>query len=108
MKNTSAPKSEIQKVIFRASRKKNPEITAVLVGQPGSFSCPLTVWDSQCGHGSGSWGWYRSTRPATEAEYAEELKKLQRRYAPEYVIQVVSRYTSKDQRALNDAFYPQK
>lgn len=99
MKNTSDP--QIQKVIFRASRKKNAEITAVLVGQPGSYACSLCVWDSQCGHGSGSWEWYSNTRPATPDEYREELQKLVRQYAPEYQIQVVRKYTRKDRDALH-------
>lgn len=108
MKTKTDPKPQIQKVIFRASRRKAPEITAVLVGQPGSWQSPLTVWDSQCGHGNGSWDWYYSTRPATQAEYQNELTKLRRQYAPEYEIQVVRRYTRQDRDALNAKFYPQQ
>lgn len=91
----------IQKVIFRASRKKNPEVSAVLVGQLGSFTYPLTVWDSHCGHGSGGWEWYYSTRPATHAEYEKELQILRRQYEPEFQIQVVRKYTRKDRDALH-------
>lgn len=94
-------KQQIQKVIFRASRKKNPEVSAVLVGQLGSFTCPLTVWDSQCGHGSGGWDWYATTRPATPAEYERELALLRRQYEPEFQIQVVKKYTRKDRDALH-------
>jgi len=99
-------KPQTQKVIFRASRRKSPEVSAVLVGQPGSFQSPLTVWDSQGGHGNGSWDWYYSTRPATPAEYADELARLRRQYAPEYEIQVVRRYTAKERNALHKQFYP--
>lgn len=86
-------KPQIQKVIFRATRRKTPginarEISAVLIGQPGSHTAPLTVWDSQGGHGNATYGWYYSTRPAKPAEYADELAKLRRQYAPEYEIQV--------------------
>lgn len=104
MKNpTSKPK--IQKVIFRAERTKEANVTAVIVGQPGSPSAPLTVWDAQCGHGNGSWGWYYSTRPATEAQYRFSLSILRRQYAPEYEIQVVRKYTRKDRDALHAQFY---
>lgn len=96
-------KPEIQKVLFRASRAKVPEITAVLIGQPGSHTAPLCVWDSLCGHGSGSWCWYQSTRPAKPAEYADALKKLQGQYTPEYTIKVVKKYSAKDRNALNKA-----
>jgi hypothetical protein len=91
------------KVIFRASRRKEPEVSAVIVGSPGSHTAPLSVWDSMCGHGSASWQWYYSTRPAKPAEYAEELKQLRRQYAPEYRIRMVKRYTAKDCDELNAA-----
>ena len=84
-------KPEVQKVVFRAERRKSAEVTAVLVGQEHSAAAPLTVWDSQCGHGGGSWQWYYRTRPAKPEEYAEELRRLQLKYAPEYTIKVVRR-----------------
>ena len=84
-------KPQIQLVTFRASRRKNPEISAVLIGQPGSPSAPLTAWDSQGGHSNATYCWYYSTRPARPAEYAEELKRLRRQYAPEYRIEVRKR-----------------
>lgn len=84
-------KTETQKVVFRASRRKNPEISAVLIGQQGSPTAPLCVWDSQSGHGSGSRGWYYTTRPAKPDEYAAELAKLARQYAPEYRIEIRQR-----------------
>jgi hypothetical protein len=80
-----------QLVTFRASRRKSAEISAVLIGQEGSFTAPLTVWDSQGGHGNGTWDWYYSTRPARPEEYADELVKLQRQYAPEYKIELRKR-----------------
>jgi len=86
-------KTEIQKVIFRASRRKQLEISAVLIGQPGSPTAPLCVWDSLSGHGNGTWGWYYSTRPAKPSEYASELQQLQKQYAPEYQIQVVQKHS---------------
>lgn len=82
------PTPQIQKVVFRASRRKQPEISAVLVGQPGSPTAPLCAWDSQSGHGNATYQWYYSTRPAKPAEYRDELEKLRRRYAPEYRIEV--------------------
>lgn len=91
------------KVIFRAQRRKDPEVSAVIVGEPGSHNAPLLVWDSQGGHGSGSWGWYQSTRPATPAEYSKELAKLRRQYAPEYKIQVVQKYSRVERDRLNRA-----
>lgn len=97
-------KTEIQKVLFRADRRKPHAVSAVLVGQAGSYTAPLSVWDSSSGHGAGSWEWYYSTRPATPAEYADELAKLSRQYAPEYRIQVVSRYTRKDRDAIHAQF----
>lgn len=81
-------KPKVQPVVFRAERKKSAEITAVLVGQQGSLTAPLAIWDPSCGHGSGSYGWYRHTRPAQPEEYAEALEKLRSIYAPEYVIEV--------------------
>jgi len=92
MNPTTTP--QIQKVVFRASRRKHPEITAVLIGQVHSRDNPLTVWDSQSGHGGGCYEWYYSTRPALPSEYSEELKKLRRQYAPEYKIQVMQRIPS--------------
>lgn len=88
-------KPETQRVIFRASRRKNPEISAILVGQHGSYKNPLVVWDSSCGHGDGSMLWYRTTRPAKPDEYARELRKLQAQYAPEYVLKVVQKLPSR-------------
>lgn len=96
---------EVQKVIFRASRRKTPEVCAVLVGQPGSTSAPLTVWDSQGGHGAGSWGWYYGTRLAKPREYRDELAKLRRQYAPEFSLKVVSRYSRKDREELNGKLF---
>lgn len=84
-------KPEIQKVVFRAERRKSAEITAVLIGQQGSLTAPLSVWDSQCGHGSGTYQWYRRTRPAKPAEYQNKLRMLQAQYAPEYQIEVHQR-----------------
>lgn len=83
----------IQKVIFRAERRKSAEITAVMTGQDWRAHMPLTVWDSQGGHSGGSLAWYYSTRPAKPKEYASELAKLRRCYAPKYKIQVVKRLT---------------
>lgn len=97
-------KTQIQKVIFRASRTKAAEISAVMVGQAGSYRAPLTVWDSSCGHGSASWGWYARTRPAKPSEYRDELTRLRRQYAPDYKIRVVSRYTRKDRDIINASF----
>lgn len=82
---------QIQYVLFRTPRRRAIEITAVLLGQSGSPTAPLAVWDSQSGHASATYGWYATTRPATPAEYADELKKLQRQYAPEYRIEVRQR-----------------
>lgn len=86
---------EIQLVTFRASRRKNPEISAVLIGQEGSSTAPLSVWDSQCGHGNAAWEWYYSTRPACPAEYQDELAKLRRQYGPEYKIELRKRIARK-------------
>lgn len=86
----------IQKVIFRAERRKDPEVSAVLVGQAGSYTAPLTVWDSQGGHCIATWDWYYRSRPAKPAEYQRELAALRRQYAPEYEIRVVRKYTRRD------------
>ena len=84
-------KTKVQLVTFRATRRKNADVSAVLIGQQGSYNAPLTVWDSQCGHGCGTWDWYYSTRPATPTEYAKELSRLRACYAPEYRIELRKR-----------------
>ncbi len=99
-----ATKAQTLKVLFRAERRKAGQVTAVMVRQPGSLTAPLCVWDSQTGHGSGSWAWYYATRPAKPAEYRADLAKLRRQYAPEYRIKVVSRYTREDVNALYAQF----
>lgn len=68
-------------ILFRKDRGKAPEITAVFPTLPadgrGSF---MTCYAHLGQHGGCDWGWYRSTRAAKPAEYANLLAELRRIY----------------------------
>lgn len=75
MKLTTAV--ERHPVIFRAVRsgKFKGDVTAVfptIEGSPGEMSCYGHIGQ----HGSCTLGWYRQTRPALPAEYADLLREL--------------------------------
>lgn len=77
-------------VIFRAE-KSDGDVTAVFPTLPGTMD-PSTfqVYQHIGQHGSGSFGWYRSTRPATEEESASLLCELQ---SIGYDLKPVKRFT---------------
>lgn len=57
-------------VLFRADRRKNPEITAVFPEIPGTVGCDdMTCFAHVGQHSACSFLWYRTTRPATPDEY---------------------------------------
>lgn len=62
-------------IIFRAERSDG-DVTAVFPTLPGTCAFDFTVYAHLGQHGSGDSGWYRSTRPATPAEYAPLLREL--------------------------------
>ena len=66
-------------VIFRAERSGQfkGQVTAVFPTQPGTNSpATFTVYAHIGQHGSGSLDWYRTTRPASDAESAPLLAEL--------------------------------
>lgn len=89
-------------VIFRAERSGDfkGQVTAVFPTLPASYSGGMfTVYDG-C-HGSGSWEWYRRTRPALPAEYAGMLRTLRDIYGsriypdePIFALKVYRRHTA--------------
>jgi hypothetical protein len=81
--------SEMLDVIFRADRKKNPEVTAVFPSECGTDEYDMTCYAHVGQHGSCHRGWYNKTRRALPAEYASLLAELRDIYAPEYTLRVV-------------------
>jgi hypothetical protein len=64
-------------VVFRADRKKDPEITAVMPCEPAdSDGVYMTCYAHVGQHGSCSHTWYNRTRAAKPAEYAALLAEL--------------------------------
>jgi len=97
-------------VLFRAERSgpHEGEVTAVFPTVPSDHMGAFTVYDHIGQHGSGDWGWYNQTRPATPAEYASLLRELrgiyERALAPEdavYRLKVVHRITGAMRDDLN-------
>lgn len=79
-------KRETVPVIFRAQREDGQLwITAVFPSLAGTYDpSTFTVYQHVGQHGSGTLGWYRRTRPATEAEYAPLLAELRGIYETSY------------------------
>lgn len=91
--HTSTPSPETLDVIFRADRKRQPEITAVFPSECGTNEFDMTCYVHVGQHGACSRGWYGKTRAAKPHEYDSLLRELQVIYAPEYVLRVVHRMT---------------
>lgn len=75
----------MNRVIFRAERRKSPEITAVLPdfeANHGNMVCYAHVGQ----HGECSLDWYYSTRSAKPVEYESLLAELQRIYDNNLVV----------------------
>jgi hypothetical protein len=69
------------RVIFRADRRKDFEVTAVLPDEPAAHG--FVVYAHLGQHGHGSYMWYRTTRAATPEEYAYLLAELRSIYEAE-------------------------
>lgn len=80
-------------VLFRADRKKDPEITAVFPSEVGTNEYNMTCYAHIGQHGSCRMGWYRTTRAAKPEEYAALLAELRQIYLPEYELVVKQRAT---------------
>lgn len=65
-------------VIFR--KEKDGDITAVFPALPASYDAPMTCYAHIGQHSACSHGWYVTTKPASEAEYADLLAELRRIY----------------------------
>ena len=75
------PSKPIVPVTFRIDRKRDPaSLTAVLPMQGGSPDAPLCCYAHVGQHSSGSYDWYRTTRPATPREYRRLLRELRYMY----------------------------
>jgi hypothetical protein len=75
------PEQLTMPVIFRRPRSKrdfeNDGVTAVFPTEPHDVSGRFMTCYAHVGqHGSCSWDWYHTTRPATPEEYADLLKEL--------------------------------
>lgn len=69
-------------VTFRIDRNRDPSsLTAVLPTMGGSPSAPLCCYAHIGQHSTGSYGWYRTTRPATAREYQALLSELRGIYS---------------------------
>ena len=81
-------------VIFRADRRKHPDITAVFPTEPASTLHPdLMVCYAHVGqHGSCSLEWYMHTRPAKPEEYAALKAELENQVG--YKLRVCQRITA--------------
>ncbi len=86
-------------VIFRADRKKDPEVTAIFPSLVGTNEHDMTCYAHVGQHGSCSHQYIYRTRLATPDEYADLLRELVGIYAPEYVLRVVKRVTPQHREA---------
>lgn len=74
---TAASPPEKLPVIFRAERTKAGEVTAVFPTLPhDAQGMYFTVYAHVGQHGAGGFDWYRRTRAAKPAEYADLLAEL--------------------------------
>jgi hypothetical protein len=78
-------------VLFRADRKKQPEIMAVFPSECGTNEYDMTCYAHVGQHGSCTRQWYNRTRKAKPHEYADLLAELRGIYAPEYELVVRQR-----------------
>ncbi len=79
------------KVIFR---RDSSGVTAVFPTLPGTNDpSTFTVYAHLGQHASGSYGWYRTTKRAKPAEYADLARELRR---IGYQLRVGQRFTRKD------------
>lgn len=97
-------------VIFRAERDTG-EVTAVFPTEAATMNrAEFTVYAHIGQHGTGSYGWYQKTRPATPFEYTPLLHELRAIYGVSHgpgdqpiELRVVRRFT----RAYDEARYAQ-
>jgi hypothetical protein len=73
---------EFTRVIFRADRRKDFEVTAMLPDQSANQG-RLCYYAHIGQHGEASYAWYHTTRAATPKEYAPLLAELRRIYEAE-------------------------
>lgn len=101
---------ETMPVIFRIKRGKQYEIdgvTAVFPTEPHDRQgCYMTCYAHVGQHGSCTLDWYRTTRPATEAEYSSLLRELRRIYEVDrgdgvYKLKVYRRMTRQHMQLFN-------
>lgn len=90
--------SEKLDVLFRRSRRKEPEglaaeVTAVFPTECGTNRYDMTCYAHVGQHGTCDSGWYNATRKAKPDEYADLLAELRQIYAPEYKLVVKQKIT---------------
>lgn len=92
------------RVLFR---KDNPgNVVAIFPRTPGTLDPQtFTTFDSASGHGSGSKGWYDTTRAAKPSEYRDTASRLRRAYG--YRLDIGHRFTQADDRARVEAIAAQ-
>jgi hypothetical protein len=89
-------------VLFRVSRDPanfdhpGETVTAIFPSEPWTHDVygPVTCYAHVGQHGSCTHAWYRTTRPATPADYGPLLAELRGFYAPEYTLKVIQRWPS--------------
>jgi hypothetical protein len=97
-------------VIFRADRATR-EVTAIFPTEAATLNAAdFTIYAHIGQHGSGSYGWYQRTRPATPFEYTPLLMELRALYGVAHgpgdtaiTLRVVKRFT----RGYDEARYAQ-
>jgi hypothetical protein len=88
-------------VLFRAEKSGQfkGDVTAVFPTLPGTNAYDFTVYAHVGQHGTGTMGWYYTTRPAKPEEYASLLRELRGIYESEQLseppvkLRVVQRIT---------------
>lgn len=92
-------KPEKLDVIFRADRKKEPEILAIFPSEPGTNEYDMTCYAHVGQHGSCPQTYIYRTRLAKPAEYADLLTELRQIYGPEYELVVKRKITPQHREA---------
>ena len=89
-------KKRVLKYTIRVN-KRQPSLIEIAIKDWPTYTQPFTFWNKREGHSAACSGYYyKSTRPATEAEkktFESELKLFTLLYSDEYILKYVEKFT---------------